>query len=294
MKAMKFAGVGLLLGLYACGDGATQVSADKAINDVFSMSKRNDGLFDVVCRDGHREVVAAVQIQANNVCPVIPQQPPQGTHKAKGSDRSFTLQGNMKDQVLASFGQGLWDGYISFKLYVSGDSDDFVTVTDGVGGQWKIYGGNGTLSFNRLVMPVVVTGTTDANGTSYLYLSSFEYEVTATHPMTIGVLNGRSDRGQTLKKIGEDIVGSKISGEANLKLFKNFTTDECAQITIVDNNSAVVRFQATQTQAKFSNLVAPLQIFVSPTCQATRLPQPENSQIDFEFLISSLAIGDPV
>lgn len=294
MKTIKLACVGLLIGLCACGDGNPPASSSKAISDVYTMSKRGDGLFDVVCRDGHREVVAAVQIQANNVCPVTPQPPPQATHKAKGNERSFPLQGNMKDQVLMSFGQGLWEGYVSFKVYVTNDSDDFITITDGVGGQWKVNGGNNSESFTRLILPVIITGNSDGAGSSEFYLSSLEYEVTATHPMTIGLLSGRSDQYQILKKIGEDIAGSKISGEGILKLYKNYTTLECAQIAIVDSHNTMIKFDAAQADLKFTNLIAPLSILVRPTCQATRLPQPENSQIDFEFLVPSLIIGDPI
>jgi hypothetical protein len=62
----------LLLGLFvlsACSSSeGTGTNEPEAVSDIFSMTRRPDGLFDVHCRDGRFEVASAEQILANAVC----------------------------------------------------------------------------------------------------------------------------------------------------------------------------------------------------------------------------------
>jgi len=57
------------LGVVGCADRAEVASQDAdLVDDIASMTRRPDGLFDVRCRDGRREVVSSAQILANDVC----------------------------------------------------------------------------------------------------------------------------------------------------------------------------------------------------------------------------------
>jgi hypothetical protein len=62
----------LVLGLFvlaACSSSeGTGTSDPELVEDIVSMTKRPDGLFDVRCRDGRLEIASADQIRANQVC----------------------------------------------------------------------------------------------------------------------------------------------------------------------------------------------------------------------------------
>src|SRR5262249_32278154 len=65
-------GIGLSGG---CSDGADSVGEAKSaqVSDAQSITRRPDGLFDVVCRDGRQEVANETEILANTVCaPPLP------------------------------------------------------------------------------------------------------------------------------------------------------------------------------------------------------------------------------
>jgi hypothetical protein len=59
-----------LVGLPGCGASVeeTRTGGAELVTDVESMHRRTDGLFDVVCRDGRREVVTAADVLADRVC----------------------------------------------------------------------------------------------------------------------------------------------------------------------------------------------------------------------------------
>jgi hypothetical protein len=61
----------LLLGLVvACSSSSEDVDSTESnlVEDIASMTRRPDGLFDIRCRDGRFEVASAEQIRANAVC----------------------------------------------------------------------------------------------------------------------------------------------------------------------------------------------------------------------------------
>lgn len=60
--------LGALAGCGTEGSVDTGKLEQKSLSDVVSMVRRADGDFDVVCRDGHREVVTEAQVLANQVC----------------------------------------------------------------------------------------------------------------------------------------------------------------------------------------------------------------------------------
>lgn len=70
MSTSKFAAVvavAILMVTSACGQNEAP-SQIEDVEDIISMQARADGNFDVVCRDGRREVASAADIRANRVC----------------------------------------------------------------------------------------------------------------------------------------------------------------------------------------------------------------------------------
>jgi hypothetical protein len=52
----------------ACGGSQQKHSSTEAVTDIVSMQARSDGNFDVVCRDGRREIATPDDIRSDRVC----------------------------------------------------------------------------------------------------------------------------------------------------------------------------------------------------------------------------------
>ena len=64
--------------LFACGSlvvscgSRDDKSSPKAVEDIVSVQRRDDGSFDVICRNGSRQVASAEEIRNNAVCGTAP------------------------------------------------------------------------------------------------------------------------------------------------------------------------------------------------------------------------------
>ena len=58
----------MTLVLTACGQGESTKSKTTDVSDIVSMQARSDGNFDVVCRDGRREIATPDDIRSDRVC----------------------------------------------------------------------------------------------------------------------------------------------------------------------------------------------------------------------------------
>src|SRR5438270_73762 len=54
---------------------APATSEEAAVSDVRTVNQRADGTFDVTCTSGVREITTAAQIQAGQICNVVPSKP---------------------------------------------------------------------------------------------------------------------------------------------------------------------------------------------------------------------------
>src|SRR5215207_2626585 len=77
MRSLRFFSVVAASGflaalLVACAERsngeATEAAGSAAVTDILTMTRRDDGRFDVVCRDQTREIVTADDIRADRVC----------------------------------------------------------------------------------------------------------------------------------------------------------------------------------------------------------------------------------
>jgi hypothetical protein len=75
MTFLRVIGFGLLVAapIVACSEGGadkdpTDSASSAAVTDILTMTRRDDGRFDVVCRDQTRETVTAEDIRADRVC----------------------------------------------------------------------------------------------------------------------------------------------------------------------------------------------------------------------------------
>jgi hypothetical protein len=301
-----------------CTDGRTQIvtRGQIATQDVckpvppappppaetVNMEQQANGTFKVTCSDARVIIATADQIAAADVCAGIAA-PGTVVSSANGSDRTYPTVascGASMDTVLENYGQGLWEGYVSMTVVrPSGPANGAeVTLIDGVGNAYPVPAS--PTAFNRLPLPVVmrarnttVTSTCN-NGGSYLFgatsigVIGLSFEITKTIALAPANAQGRFNgvAVSTVKTLGSDIAGAKVSFNASANFFRNFTNgNACARVTIngTDLNAAAPARTITTT--------APVTVLVNPSCVSARLGGPENGLVDYEVGITNFVIG---
>lgn len=293
-RRKQLASVSLLLAMVACGEGKKQNSFTQSVSDVESMEQRSDGRYDVTCSAGYYEVVTAEEVQMNQVCPSRPAEPTSGSYIARGEDRQLEISHDVSN----TFGKGLWEGYMSFTLETGTSS--YTEIRDALGGVWKP-SRDKKIVFSRLDLPVVidVDGFAPSGTYGHVKISNITYEITKVNPITgnefQGLMTGLNGSSRQVGSIATDIPGVKVSFLAKLSLFDNFTNGtSCGRVRIKDRDQKEVFLDSEHSVLNIDSMIAPLSISAYPTCESTRLANPESSDRDFHLTIPKIQIGDPV
>jgi hypothetical protein len=302
-----------------CTDGRTQVvtRAQIAAQDVckpvpppppppadtINMEQQANGTFKVTCSDARVIIATADQIAAADVCAGIAA-PGTVVSSANGADRSYTNYGGCRtsnEAVIETYGRGLWEGYVSMTV---SRASAIVTLVDGVGNVYDVPAS--PTAFNRLPLPVVMKARSiSVVSNNSTCLTPQGYYDSYYQPTTVGVtglsfevtktiaVEPSSARGKfngtdvsTLKTLGSDIAGAKVSFNASASFFRNFTNgNACARVTIngTELNAAAPARTITTT--------APVSIVVNPLCVSARLGGSENALVDYEVGVSNFVIG---
>lgn len=274
--------------LSACGaPEASDSSETAALGDAQRIDQRPDGKYDVLCRDGRREVVTAADLQQNNVC--IPTGPTPGTVALQ--DRVYNLALSSVDSKIEDLGKGLWEGWLDFKVEASTDA---IGIVDGTGATFFV---SGQRNFTRMRMPVtfndVVSGST---GT--VRITQIRAEVTRVNDLPGQSLTGRLNMNAAspltlVRTFAQDLTGVQITFRADARFFDNFDAgDRCGVLKIVGANRTELMTAAAAVR-QFS-LIGPVSIFSDVSCTSSRRALPQDPAKDFELSLSSITLGNPI
>lgn len=286
MNARILISATLIFAAAACGPASTE-SDPKELADVKSMTLKQDGRYEVVCTNGSREIVTAEDAARGRLCPFDP------------SDTSSRIT-LIPDQAIltnrtepvehVNFGKDSWQGMISFLVdctvcYESGR----LTIQDGVGGKWVLKS-NGQTTFSRLVTPVKVTTEVPGSENVNVKLRNITVESSAFTPPRGAFEKGRIDVGVRSPQFFKDLKGAKVTLHATAKFFRNFTAGNvCGRVEVVGADRRVV-IDAVTDHVTIKDLVAPISIEASSTCQSSRLANPENAEADYLFSIPAVVV----
>ena len=207
----------------------------------------------------------------------------------QGADRSFALGTSKSNELLETWGKGLWEGFISFNLQVTGEPTiDHATVTDATGAS---YASTGTSTrYVRIPLPVTLRGSSDSSVPSTASMTGISYEVTRVNPIPAQSLRGQFN-GVTpaqVIEIGTDIPGVALQVSSSATFFRNFTNGNgCGRLLLNDKE-----LTAASPVGTFS-LVAPLRITSSASCVSSRASSPQDASADFSVGLSSISVGNP-
>ncbi len=286
MQVRTLISAALILAAAACGPEPT-TSEPNELADVKSMTLKQDGRYEVICTDGTREIVTAVDAARGRLCPFDPSDT--SSRITLIPDQAFTTnETNPIEHV--NFGKDSWQGMVSFIVdctvcYASGR----LIIQDGVGGKWTL-SSNGQTTFSRLVTPVKVTSEVPGSNSIQVKLRNITVESSAFTPPRGPFEKGRIDVGVRSPQFFKDLKGAKITLHATVKFFRNFTAGNvCGKIEVVGADRRVV-LDAVTDHVTIKNLVAPISVEASATCQSSRVASPENADTDYLFAIPSIVV----
>jgi hypothetical protein len=276
--------------------GIAGAGSEAAITDLASVTARPDGQFDVVCKDGRKEIDTAEDIQANAVCVAVASSGP-----VVNADNARFTAPLPDSQILTTLdapqagGVGLFKGYVSFTTNpaCSGTFD----IQDGLGNHYSAPCAT-TQSFARLPVPVVIS----VPGTFYYYDASFvrhagyveldstQYEILAFNPQAFQGVTGKADVSSTLAAVGPELGGVSLQIQASAKFLANFTNGAaCDHIDLRGRDGAKLSLTAAAPSVT-GTLVAPIWVQSNPACIGARLGMPENANTDFFFSLDKVAL----
>jgi hypothetical protein len=296
MRKILFAAVAAMVaGCAAQTNESVGTGEGAVLSDTVSITQRPDGRFDVLCRGRSGapdfvQTVTADQIRDDSVCsPSAP--PPPNAIAVNGV--TLSVAAGSPPTELYRWGAGLWEGYASFEVVLSTNSNypASATLIDASGAQYPISATN--TRFDRLPVPVRVMAVGSTYYTSAITVAKPIVEVQKTDPIASGTLVTKynSTASVLLQTLGADLPGATLAFTANARFFKNFTDDNaCSRVSLVDaNNQSVVLDPGTFTQR--ANLIAPVRVQAYAACVSSRLAAPENRDADVDVAISNVAIS---
>jgi hypothetical protein len=252
-----------------------------------------------VLRDAQLED-AAFQISLQRGAAVEPLPPPvSGEQKIIGRDRQFSLRNSdeLDNPLLETWGNTLWDGYVSFSL--TGDTgygnESAAELVDASGTHYSL-GDIRTLqkSFTRLPVPVRLVQTTRCDNrysncrSSSIRMAQVEFDVVRTKPTVASGLAGRFEGAETSKlltSLGQDIPGNRITFTASARLFRNFTNGTGCTSFMIGNEKV-----DSPTPRMFS-VTAPVTVTLDRSCVGARIASPESTTSDAQLSVSAIQIG---
>lgn len=205
-----------------------------------------------------------------------------------GDDRSLSgyFQAN---EVVESWGKGLWDGYVSMTAYNYGNGRSY--IVDGSGQNYEL-GKSIRTKFDRLPLPIQLVS---SNSTSIgVQLTGMKYEVTGTHAIAPSSLRGKFEgtSAGNVKTLGSDIPGVKLNFVASATFFRNFSNGNgCANLTIKDARGQKQYLSAAEP-SKTISLIAPVSIDAIATCISSRIANPQDAAADYQVGIANISVGD--
>lgn len=280
-----------LLALIFCA--GAQAGVPSTFDDVISIIRRADGLFDVVCRSGRREVATADQLQHNDVCNNNVPEP--GNELVQGQDISIVVPDQAANLTVWEFGKNIWEGYVSFQLSAEGSElggFDRLYLVDGLGGRWELR--PGVMAFQRLASPVKIIATTDSSIRPIVKLTEIFYEITKTSPILGQDLKSRVDSLATFATLGADIPGVEMSFFLQARFYRNFVTDNCSQVLVIDDKGTSILITPQAAHGTGVRMIAPVRIQTAPLCMTSRLTDPENRDTDVLITIPVIQVGKPI
>lgn len=299
MNASSVTALALLTLVAACAapsSEATDRAEQDQISDTVSITRRPDGRFDVFCRGkngqpDYVQTVTALQIQDDSVC--SPPAPP-GPSVLPASDRTVALGTNRNNVEVDQFGRGLWEGYVSFTVILTGEpGNDHARIVDASGATYEVPAT--ATRFERLPLPVRLVATTDGSVDSAVTFRGIGVEVTRTIPIAGSALSGKY-AGATptvVRTLASDVPGMSVTLSAQATFYRNFTNgNACSRVLLTDAANQTVTLDPSSNTRRVT-LKTPVQVISQSTCISSRLATPESATADFALDVSTLAFAAP-